>query len=48
MELVGLVTMVGVLIGLPAWLTLTVNVLAALIPCVCPLRVYRRLGRNEF
>ena len=45
--LAGLATMVGVLIGAPAWLTLTAIVVAALIPCVYSYLVYRRLGDND-
>ena len=45
--LAGLVTMVGVLIGAPAWLMLTEIVVAALIPCVYSFRVYRRLDEND-
>ena len=45
--LTGLVTMIGVLIGAPAWLALTVIVAAVLIPCAHSFRVYRRLGGND-
>lgn len=42
--LAGLVTMVGVLTGMPAWLMLAAIVVAVLIPYVYSFRIYRRLG----
>lgn len=45
--LAGLVMVVGVLIGAPAWLVPTVIAVAALIPCVYSYLVYRRLGGDD-
>ena len=44
--LAGLVMVVGVLVGAPAWITPTAKATAVLIPCVYSFLVYRRLDRN--
>jgi uncharacterized membrane protein len=44
--LAGLLMVVGVLVGAPAWLTPIAIAAAALIPCVYSFWIYRRLGRS--
>jgi len=45
--LAGLVTVFGVLFGVPAWFMPAVIAVAALIPCVYSCLVYRRLGEDD-